>query len=594
MPKKLPKGWVKTTLGEVCAMNPRMTFDEPPPDHTEVSFVPMEAVEEESGRLDASQIQTFGAIRSGYTPFKENDVIFAKITPCMENGKIALATGLKNGLGYGSTEFFVFRPYEGLLPRFLLYFLLQPSLRETAERHMSGGVGHKRVPSSYLFNHEFLLPPTPEQARIVAKLDIVLAGLERAKTAARRAHERLQRYRAAVLNSAISGELTRAWREAKVKNEKAENETGEILLQHILATRRARWEEAELHRLHATNKELKNDKWKLRYREPMPPKTEDLPELPKGWVWATIDQLTSLVTSGSRGWKAYYSKDGATFIRSQDIRGDELNLAEVSHVQLPKNSEGMRTQVSQDDLLVTITGANVGKAALVTVELPEAYVSQHVALIRFVDTQLVRFAHIYITAPANGRKRLLELSYGAGKPGLNLDNLRDLPIPVPPLAEQAKIISEVENRLSGADRLEASLKQQLARADETRHALLHEAFAGRVVSQDPNDESAAILLERIRIAREAEAQKPKVKRMPKSRPTVARRSLLDVLRENKEPMTPEQLFSKAGFKPTQVDLFYRELHSLHNKLQVDKPKTSEAKLWPYRAHVRLRLKETEV
>jgi type I restriction enzyme S subunit len=180
MSKELPKGWVRATLGEVCTMNPPMTFDELPLNHTEVSFVPMEAVEEESGRLDASQTQTIGSIQSGYTPFKENDVLFAKITPCMENGKIALAKGLKNGLGYGSTEFFVFRPYKGLLPRFLLYFLLQPSVRENAERHMSGGVGHKRVPTNYLSTHEIPLPPTYEQERIVAKLDVVLSKLDKA------------------------------------------------------------------------------------------------------------------------------------------------------------------------------------------------------------------------------------------------------------------------------------------------------------------------------------------------------------------------------------------------------------------------------
>src|SRR5664279_2750380 len=98
MPNKLPKGWVETTLGEVCAMNPRTPYEELPPEETEVSFVPMAAVEEESGRLDASGVRTLAAARKGYTPFKENDVIFAKITPCMENGKIALATGLRNGL----------------------------------------------------------------------------------------------------------------------------------------------------------------------------------------------------------------------------------------------------------------------------------------------------------------------------------------------------------------------------------------------------------------------------------------------------------------------------------------------------------------
>ncbi len=122
----------------------------------------MAAVEEETGRLDASQTRTLASVRKGYTPFSENDVIFAKITPCMENGKIALANGLRNGLAYGSTEFFVFRPYTGLFPRFVLHFLLQPSLRESAERQMAGASGQKRVPVKFLSAYEFLLPPTRE------------------------------------------------------------------------------------------------------------------------------------------------------------------------------------------------------------------------------------------------------------------------------------------------------------------------------------------------------------------------------------------------------------------------------------------------
>jgi type I restriction enzyme, S subunit len=210
MSKNLPKGWVKTTLGEVCALNPRMPLDEPLLDNTEVSFVPMAAVEEESGRLDASQVRALESVRRGYTSFIENDVIFAKITPCMENGKIALATGLKNGFGYGSTEFFIFRPYEGLLPRFVLHFLLQSSFRANAERQMSGASGQKRVPANYLFTHDFLLPPTREQEGIVTRLEAALSAVERAEMAARRAQQRLNRYRTAVLGAAVAGELSRA------------------------------------------------------------------------------------------------------------------------------------------------------------------------------------------------------------------------------------------------------------------------------------------------------------------------------------------------------------------------------------------------
>lgn len=584
MPEKLPQGWVKTTLGEI-RLDKSMGISQEQMRGETFELYSVPAFSE--GKPEVVLGDTIGSNKILVSP---GDVLLCKINPRINR---AWVVGESHGYRQiASTEWIVFSKQEGISSDFLRYFFSQDSFRNYLAANVSGvGGSLMRVRPSVVGTYPFMLPPFAEQNRIVAKLNDALSGVERAERAAHRAQKRLQHYRAAVLDAAVTGELSHEWREAQRKSKKIDNETGKILLQRLLTTRRVRWEEAELQGYRAIGKEPKNDVWKSRYPKPQPPNTDNLPEIPEGWVWTTVDQLASLVTSGSRGWKAYYSEDGAIFIRSQDIRNDELNLTEAAHVRLPENSEGIRTQVSQDDLLVTITGANVGKAAIVNVELPEAYVSQHVGLIRFVNTQLTKFAHIYITAPSNGRKRLLESSYGAGKPGLNLDNLRELPIPVPPVVEQAEIVREAESKLSAAERLAASLKQQLARAVETRQSLLHEAFAGRLVPQDSNDEPASVLLERIRAAREAIAQKPKVKRMPKSKSTVTRRPLLDVLREKKVPMKPEQLFSEAGFKPSQVDLFYRELVSLSDKLQVKKPQASDAKAWPYRAHVMLQLKE---
>jgi len=163
--------------------------------------------------------------------------------------------------------------------------------------------------------------------------------------------------------------------------------------------------------------------------------------------------------------------------------------------------------------------------------------------------------------------------------------------PVPPFQEQSRIIREVERRLAAAARLATTLNRQLDHASATRQSLLREAFAGHLVAQESKDEPASVLLDRIRVAHEAEAKKPKGKRMPKSKSKLTRRPLLDVLREQKKPMTPEQLFRAAGFQPTQADLFYRELASLRKILRENKPSASEAKAWPYRSHVQLELKE---
>jgi type I restriction enzyme S subunit len=592
MPKKLAKGWVRTTLGDVCAINPRMGFDEPPPDTTEVSFVPMAAVEEETGRLDASQVRALGSVRKGYTSFAEKDVIFAKITPCMENGKIALATELKNGLGYGSTEFFVFRPYEGLLPRFVLYFLLQPSFREAAERQMSGASGQKRVPSHFLSAHEFSLPPTREQERIVAKLDATLSKLELAESVARRAQDRLKRYRAAVLHAAVTGKLTDTWR--KTHQKRVQSESGKTLANRLLTAHRARWEDAELQRLRAAGKEPKDDKWKSSYVAPVGPNPEPQVTLPNGWCWMSLNQLTSHMTSGSRDWSQYYNRGSGTFLMAQNIRRSGLDLSFRQAIDPPHDDrERKRSQVAKDDILVTIVGANTGDVCVVPRELPEHFVCQSVALMRLAEPALSQFVWFSLASDNDGQDQWRNMIYGAGRPHLGFKHLRATVVAVAPLIEQRQIVTEVNRRLAAVERLTATLEQQLVRVSATRRSLLVEAFAGRLVPQDPQDEHASVLLDRIQAIREAKANKPKGKRMKKSqsKAEIARRPLADVLREHKKPMTPEDLFRTSGFEVAQVDDFYRELTLLRDKLLEQKPKASEAKLWPSRAHVLLQLKK---
>jgi type I restriction enzyme S subunit len=197
---------------------------------------------------------------------------------------------------------------------------------------------------------------------------------------------------------------------------------------------------------------------KIKRDKPLPPITdEEKPfELPRGWEWVSLGLLTSLVTSGSRSWKDFYSAEGATFIRSQDIKYDRLEFDERAYVKLPIGREGVRTQVRRHDVLITITGANVGKAAVVAQSMDEAYVSQHVALVRLCDARLVDFLHLWLVSGDEGRKRLHMSSYGA-KPGLNLQNISDLLVPLPPLAEQIRIVTLVNEKRALCDHLRRCL-----------------------------------------------------------------------------------------------------------------------------------------
>lgn len=165
----LPITWVTTSFSEVAEINPR-SFSREPNDDDLVSFVPMTLVKAESGKLDASQTRPWREVSKGFTRFEDGDVLFAKITPCMENGKYAIAEKLHNGLGTGSTEFHVFRSSRALLPRFLLYWLFQRQVRQAARMSMKGAAGQLRVPREFFIALQFQLPPRPEQDRIVAEI----------------------------------------------------------------------------------------------------------------------------------------------------------------------------------------------------------------------------------------------------------------------------------------------------------------------------------------------------------------------------------------------------------------------------------------
>jgi type I restriction enzyme S subunit len=200
-------------------------------------------------------------------------------------------------------------------------------------------------------------------------------------------------------------------------------------------------------------------------------------EPPKSWESIRFGRLCNVVTSGSRGWAEYYSESGPRFIRAQNIRFGKLRLGDLACVNPPKKSEGTRTQVSKGDLLVVITGAGVTNPALLDIDLGEAYVSQHVALIKPTDRNLSPWLLLCLMAPMGGRAELVTKAYGAGKPGLNLDNIRSLPVPLPPLAEQQRIVDRVDELMVLCDRLEAQLNTVNHESSRLLDAILHSALS---------------------------------------------------------------------------------------------------------------------
>jgi len=175
-------GWELKTLGELCEIAPRKALVKKTlTDEQLVSFVPMDQLGELVSHFTAKEDRPLSSVYKGYTYFCNDDVIIAKITPCFENGKMGVASGMTNGVGFGSSEFVPIRGQGKTLPKYLFYYLLRNDFRENGARVMSGAVGHKRVPKEYIENLPIPLPPLEEQKRIVSILDEAFEGLDRAR-----------------------------------------------------------------------------------------------------------------------------------------------------------------------------------------------------------------------------------------------------------------------------------------------------------------------------------------------------------------------------------------------------------------------------
>ena len=246
----LPDGWVWTTLEEVSELNPRIN-KQSINDDLEVTFLPMKRVEELSGKIDLSETKRFLELkRKSYTPFRDGDILFAKVTPCMENGKIAIAHDLKNGIGFGSTEFHVIRLSEERSRQFFFFYFLQQKFRQEAKRAMTSAVGLLRVPTDYMRRVLLPLPPLPEQHRIVAKVEGLFTKLDAGINALHKAQSQLKRYRQSVLKAAFEGKLTEAWR----AEHQDEIEPASVLLERVLTERREKWEAEQLEQMKAKGK----------------------------------------------------------------------------------------------------------------------------------------------------------------------------------------------------------------------------------------------------------------------------------------------------------------------------------------------------
>jgi type I restriction enzyme S subunit len=418
--------------------------------------------------------------------------------------------------------------------------------------------------------------PLAEQRRIVAQLEVTLQRLEASQQRLDKLPGLLKQFRQAVLAAAVSGRLTEAWRA-----ENPTQETGADLLARIRSERRVQWEQKQLAKMKGKQLTI-SDSWKLKYEEPSEPDTNELPELPEGWVYVSVEQLTNGSRPSSYGVLIPGSdiEDGVPMVRVGDINDGKVDITNLKRIDPTIAEEFKRTTLEGGEMLITLVGS-IGRTAIAPLELAGANTARAVGVIPLVESVDKHWIEFYFRNP----EKVVEMvtkSHEVARKTLNLDDVRRTAVVLPPVTEQLEIVRQVSHYFDLAEALEARFEQAAAMVEQLPKALLTKAFSGQLIPQDPNDEPVSKLLERLRNA----PASTKTKRVPKAlKPNLqleftVPQSLLEILTQHPDGISPEKLFSLAGFTDADVDAFYQELAVLQPHLLEEKPTGGSAKKWP--------------
>jgi type I restriction enzyme S subunit len=444
---ELPPGWAWATLEELCDVNPR-AFDDEPSDDDFISQVPMASVEAETGRIDASHHARYGDLKKkSLTRFQENDVLFAKITPCMENGKIAVARGLLDGRALGSTEYHVLRSRGAVLPEYLMHYLLQPGVRVKAEQNMSGAVGQRRVPRPYLESLEVPVPPISEQYRIIAEIERQVSHIEAGETAVQSAQKTIESLWSSVLE------------------------------------------------------------WVAQARE-----TTDIEQSQKKPVGKVATVSGGIQKSGKRR----PVENTYPFLRVANVPRGHLDLSDVHEIEL-FDGEIERHRISFGDLLVVEGNGSpeqIGRAAMWRDEIRDCVHQNHLIRVRPGEELIPEYLELVWNAPSTAAQLRAVAASTSGLYTLSTAKVKNVEISIPPLREQKILIRKARESREMIDSAAVIVFEAAAQARDLRTALLYAAFTGALVPQDPADEPASALLDRIRAARVTAKAAPR-KRIPR-------------------------------------------------------------------------------
>lgn len=392
-------------------------------------------------------------------------------------------------------------PEDCINPAFIEALLLTADSQAAIDRMKTGGSD-----SGLNLTHDrfrelpVVIAPFGEQNRIVDNIESYLSRLDAAVASLERVQAKLKAYRASVLKAAVEGRLVPT--EADLaRGEKCDSEPAQSLLKRILAERRRRWEEAELAKLKRAAKSRKDDTWKRKYQEPVAPDTTGTPELPKGWCWASVDQL-GVIASGQtpKGVAETCSADGAIpWFRVGDMNtsGNEKYMIHGKDFLTKEQAEHLGLHVRPAGTIIfPKRGGAIATNKKRLLNRPSAYDLNTMGVVPAPEA--ADYLWVWFLRLDLGR-----LSDGSNVPQINHGDMAPLAVPLPPGPEQKRIIDTVEQLLSSADTSAKQVGLDIRRCGRLRQAILKWAFEGKLADEDPTDDPAEKLLERIRAERAA-------------------------------------------------------------------------------------------
>lgn len=513
---KLPSKWLDVELSEVAEIIRGVTYKkEQAADAPQDGFLPVLRATNITGEALTFDglVYVPGSNISDEQLLRPGDVVIASSSGSKEIvGKSGAFLG---GTFAGSFGAFCtgIRPTTALSSAYFGYYFQTPSYRKSVS-DLSAGSNINNLKTSDLASQLFPLPPAAEQTRIVAKLEELLSDLDAGVAELKAAQKKLGQYRQSLLKSAVEGALTAQWREEQ-RAKDAPSESGAQLLERILTERRARWEAKQLAKFAEQGKTPPKD-WQKKYPEPVRPDTADLPELPEGWAWASIEQIASderyslsIGPFGSNLKVPDYRDEGVPLVFVRNIRSGNYGGEHTKYVTPEKAIELAAHSVASGDVLVTKMGEPPGDADVYPEDQPPAIITADCIKIRCWPGLLMsEFLKTVINSHI-GKRQIQPMTQGVAQKKVSLGRFISLAVPVPPADEQILIVQELTSADREATEQLAATNLSLKQSTAQRQNILRAAFAGELVPQDPNDEPASALLERIRTERSIHIMKPK-------------------------------------------------------------------------------------